>query len=195
MNTEEKRKFGDYEVIQSVSLGETEIIVGECNYKEPRYVCCNIQCSNLLQIPQNDVYDKNYIKIMREFSNRISERITELEKEAPQEIKVILSEQCIPVNEFNNIAGKVVVISPDKLKREYQNERNQLYYAVSGNGTRLSSIGNAVFCYNLATKEQCRWERYDLLGVIKDEEIPQWAKEGLEAIKKMIADRSREEVR
>ena len=42
MNTE-KRKFGDYEVIQSITLGKTEMIVGECDYKEPRYVCCDIQ--------------------------------------------------------------------------------------------------------------------------------------------------------
>lgn len=194
MNTE-KRKFGDYEVIHSITLGKTEMIVGECDYKEPRYVCCDIQHTNLLQLPQNDVYERSYLKIMREFSNRISDRVTELEKEAPQAEKVITAEQCMSVNDFNNIAGMVVVVSPKSLKREYQNERNQLYYAVSGNGTKINSMGNAVFCYNLATKEHTRWERYDLLGVIKKDEMPEWAKEGLSEIKKMIADRSREEAR
>jgi len=56
-------------------------------------------------------------------------------------------------------------------------------------------MGNAVFCYNLSTKEHTRWARYDLLGVIKKDEMPEWAKEGLSEIKKMIADRSREEAR
>jgi len=56
-------------------------------------------------------------------------------------------------------------------------------------------MGNAVFCYNLATKEHTRWERYDLLGVLKKDEMPEWAKEGLAEIKKMIADKSREEAR
>ena len=195
MNTEEKRKFGDYEVIQSVSLGKTEIIVGECNYKEPRYMCCDIERSGLLQFPTNDFYDRKYLEIMKEFSKRISERVAELEKTISQDGKIITAEQCIPVNDFNNICGKVVVVAADNIKREYQNERNQLYYAVGGNGTRLNAMGNAVFCYNLVTKEQCRWERYDLLGVIKDEEMPQWAKDGLEAVKKMIADKSREEAR
>lgn len=156
MNTE-KRKFGDYEVIHSITLGKTEMIVGECDYKEPRFVCCDIQHTNLLQLPKNDVYERSYLKIMREFSNRISDRVTELEKEAPQAEKVITAEQCMSVNDFNNIAGMVVVVSPKSLKREYQNERNQLYYAVSGNGTKIKSMGNAVFCYNLATKEHTRW--------------------------------------
>lgn len=194
MNTE-KRMFGDYEVIQSVHFGQTEIIVGESQYKEPKYVCCDIERSGLLQFPTNDIYDRKYLEIMKEFAKRISDRVTELEKEAPQAEKVITAEQCMSVNDFNNIAGMVVVVSPKSLKREYQNERNQLYYAVSGNSTKINSMGNAVFCYNLATKEHTRWERYDLLGVLKKDEMPEWAKEGLSEIKKMIAERSREEAR
>ncbi len=194
MNTE-KRKFGDYEVIHSITLGKTEMIVGECDYKEPRYVCCDIQHTNLLQLPQNDVYERSYLKIMREFSNRISDRVTELEKEAPQAEKVITAEQCVPVNDFNNLTGKVVVIAPDSIKREYLSDRNQLIYVTGGNGARLNAMGTAVYGYNLATKEHTRWERYDLLGVIKKDEMPEWAKEGLAEVKKMIADRSREEAR
>ena len=132
---------------------------------------------------------------MREFSNRISDRVSEIEKTAPKDSKIITAEQCIPVNDFKNLTGKVVVIAPDNIKREYQNERNQLIYVTGGNGARLNAMGNGVFGYNLSTKEHVRWERYDLLGVIKDEAMPEWAKEGLDEVKKMIADRSREEAR
>ncbi|MBO5494535.1 MAG: hypothetical protein J5964_02315 [Eubacterium sp.] len=195
MNTEEKRMFGDYEVIQSVHFGQTEIIVGESKYKEPKYVCCDIERSGLLQFPTNDIYDRKYLEIMKEFAKRISDRVSEIEKTAPKDSKIITAEQCIPVNDFKNLTGKVVVIAPDNIKREYQNERNQLIYVTGGNGARLNAMGNGVFGYNLSTKEHVRWERYDLLGVIKDEAMPEWAKEGLAEVKKMITDRSREEAR
>ena len=35
----------------------------------------------------------------------------------------------------------------------------------------------------LATGERSRWERYDVLGEIRPERMPQWAKEALNAIK------------
>ena len=195
MNTEEKRMFGDYEVIQSVHFGQTEIIVGESKYKEPKYVCCDIERSGLLQFPTNDIYDRKYLEIMKEFAKRITDRVAEIEKTAPQDSKIITAEQCISVNDFNNLTGKVVAIAPDSIKREYLSDRSQLIYVTGGNGARLNAIGNGVFGYNLATKEHERWERYNLLGVIKKEEMPEWAKEGLTEVKKMLSDRAREEER
>lgn len=48
----------------------------------------------------------------------------------------------------------------------------------------------------LATGEQARWERYDVLGEIKPECMPDWAKEALAKIKaqeKEKKQKSREE--
>ena len=42
---------------------------------------------------------------------------------------------------------------------------------------------NAVFGTCLATGEKSRWERYDVLGEIKPECMPDWAKEALAKIK------------
>ena len=44
--------------------------------------------------------------------------------------------------------------------------------------------GQAVFGTCLATGEHSRWERYDVLGEIKPERMPQWAKDALKTIQK-----------
>lgn len=53
--------------------------------------------------------------------------------------------------------------------------------------------GNAVFGTCLATGEKSRWERYDVLGEIKPECMPDWAKEALAKIKEQQKEKNREE--
>lgn len=56
--------------------------------------------------------------------------------------------------------------------------------------------GQAVFGTCLADGKHARWERYDVLGEIKPEKMPDWAKEALTKIKeqeKAKKSKSREE--
>ena len=56
--------------------------------------------------------------------------------------------------------------------------------------------GQAVFGTSLADGKHARWERYDVLGEIKPEKMPDWAKEALSKIKeqeKAKKTKSREE--
>ena len=41
-----------------------------------------------------------------------------------------------------------------------------------------------MFGTSLADGKHARWERYDVLGVIKPEKMPDWAKKAVAAIKK-----------
>lgn len=65
---------------------------------------------------------------------------------------------------------------------EYQHAAYQLILADGGNGAS-GGRGQAVFGTCLATGERSRWERYDVLGEIRPERMPQWAKEALHTIK------------
>ena len=56
------------------------------------------------------------------------------------------------------------------------------FWRTGGNGA-TGGRGNAVFGTCLATGEKSRWERYDVLGEIKPECMPDWAKEALTKIK------------
>ena len=113
----------------------------------------------------------------------------------PFDKTVFTKAHCIPDNRNSSIVGKVVVINSEPKRYEYQHPAYQLILADGGNGA-TGGRGNAVFGTCLATGERARWERYDVLGEIKPECMPQWAKEVLEKIKEQQKERkqkSREE--
>lgn len=190
MSKNEKRMAGEYEVIQSIEIGPREIIVCENKEKSPRYVCSFVEYFGVLELYPDEKVSDDYIEIMKDFVGRISHEIEELEKNKPKETSIITAEQCEPLSDFDSLVGKVVVVRADTLKREYQSDRNQLYLASGGNGARAGAIGNAVFAYNLDDKKQVRLERYDLLGVVKENELPEWAKSSFAELQKSIKERS-----
>ena len=60
----------------------------------------------------------------------------------------------------------------------------------------MGGRGQAVFGTSLADGKHARWERCDVLGEIKPEKMPEWAKEALAKIKeqeKAKKSKSREE--
>lgn len=54
--------------------------------------------------------------------------------------------------------------------------------------------GNAVFGTCLATGEKSRWEQYDVLGEIKPECMPAWAKEALAKIKEQQKEKKQKDL-
>lgn len=75
--------------------------------------------------------------------------------------------------------GKVVVIKPTELKDEYKTPQSQLFFAESGNGCRPNARGTKVYGFHPDNGEKGYYRRYDILGVLKDDCIPDWAKEKL----------------
>ena len=78
--------------------------------------------------------------------------------------------------------GKVLVLSPDTLKEVCWSQENQLWYAHDGFGCRPHAIGRSVRCTCLGDGETTRWNRVDFVGVLKEEFLPEWARERLEQL-------------
>lgn len=81
--------------------------------------------------------------------------------------------------EFGDLEGKVLVLSARRLKEEYWSPENQLWYATGGFGCHEGLTGRAVYSTCLYDGEETRWDRGDFIGIIKDEYMPDWAKEKL----------------
>lgn len=79
-----------------------------------------------------------------------------------------------------NYEDKVVIVSHKSLKEEYWTPENQLWLATGGFGCDPTKIGRAVYATCLIDDDQSRWDRHQVLGVIKDEYLPDWAREKLE---------------
>ena len=70
-------------------------------------------------------------------------------------------------------------LAPNTLKEEYWSPENQLWLAQSGFGCSPTARGRSILCTCLGDGEQTRWNRNDFTGVLKDEYLPDWAKESL----------------
>lgn len=85
------------------------------------------------------------------------------------------------LNSFENLdyEGKVLVLSPDTLKESYWSPENQLWFAHDGFGCSPHAIGRSIRSTCLGDGEQTRWNRTDFIGVLREEFLPDWAKEKL----------------
>ena len=177
MENEEKRMISSYEVTQSIHIGRKEVVFGVDEKAEYPFLVCHCTYDNPLSAEwvTDAVGSDDYLEAMQIFTERVQEQFK-------FDMKLFTIDDCIPDNRGGSIVGKVVVINAEVNRYEYRHSAYQLVLADGGNGA-TGGRGQAVFGTCLATGEHCRWERYDVLGEIKPECTPQWAKEALGRIK------------
>ena len=198
--SKEKRMLGNYEITQSIYIGDKEVVFG-VDTKDPHpFMVCYCDYNNPLSAawPTEGVASDDYLEAMQIFVDRVQSQIDRTKEELskfPFHKTVFTKEHCIPDDGMRNIVGKVVVINSEPKRYEYQHPAYQLILADGGHGA-TGGRGQAVFGTCLATGERARWERYDVLGEIKPECMPDWAKEALVKIKQQEKEkkqRNREE--
>lgn len=81
-----------------------------------------------------------------------------------------------------NWTGKVVVLSHKAMKEQYWSPENQLWLATGGFGCDPNASGRAVYATCLCDGESARWNREQIVGVLKEEFMPEWAIEKLQEI-------------
>lgn len=74
---------------------------------------------------------------------------------------------------------KILVLNPTRLNDKHKTPEDQLFIATDGFGCSPSASSRAVYGYFLKDNEECRWDRNDFIGILKDEFLPDWAKEKL----------------
>ena len=78
-----------------------------------------------------------------------------------------------------NLEGKILVINPSRLSDKYKTPEDQLFKATGGFGCSPTAIGRTVYGFFIKDNEEACFGRSDFIGVMKDEFIPNWAKEKL----------------
>lgn len=138
-----------------------------------------------IQTPETTIGSDDYLEAMQIFTDRVQAQIEALKEEQSRfdfDMTPFTADDCIPDNQNESIVGKVVVINTEINRYEYRYSAYQLVLVDGGHGA-TGGRGQAVFGTCLADGERARWERYDVLGVLKPEKMPDWAKEALTAIK------------
>ena len=184
----EKRIAGDYEITAALFIGDGEVVIGEnTTEKGCRFMMAVCHQNDLFAQYQVMQESDNYAEIVQSFGERVALQARQIQEEVKAlniPTEVITKEDCIPDSFDRSIEGKIIAINPEVLRSEYQRADRQLYLVTGGFGASANSRGSAVFCKNLHTGEHTRFERRDVLGEVKPERLPDWAKKKSEDLPK-----------
>ncbi len=196
---DEKQMVGDYTVLHSIRIGHKKnIIMGENAKAKPneRYLCCFVEDVIVFEKYTECLVSSDYAEIAKVYGSRIHDAATEIIRENQQietEIgndDVITFDECGKVNYDDNIADKVIAIRSDILRPEFQRATKQLMLCTGGFGSQPNPRGRTCYCINLYTGEKTSFYRSDVLGTIEPDNLPEWAKTGLEKAKEIRCEES-----
>lgn len=179
----DKRMAGDYEIIHAFHIGDQEVVLGE-NLKavpEERYLCAYCQQNEIMAMYGEVMVSGDYCEISKLYAQRLAEQAEKtraaLFKPKFQGIDTIplTKADCIPVSYDDDLNDRIVVIKPEVLRREYRMATKQIKLCTGGFGASPKSRGSACFCVDLYSGSTSRFERQDILGTLKQEQLPQWA--------------------
>ena len=138
----------------------------------------------------------DFAEIAKIFGERITQAADEILKEN-EHIKSQIGEDgeikkdlCKPVSEKDNLEGQIIVIRSDVLRPEFRHASRQLMLCTGGNGAQPMARGRSCFCTYLYDGAKTSYYRSQVLGVIRPDALPEWAKAGLE---KAVAEWKRSE--
>lgn len=180
-----KRMVGDYEITAAITVGDKEIIIGENEsaIEGERFMCAIAKRRNMFELYSSILLSDGYPEIAELFGERVSAAARHIRKEIDAlkgaSSTVITMNDCIPDNRRNDINGKVIAIDRKALKPGYDRAERQLYIVKGGSGAAANARDNAVFCKNIYDGRTFRFERRDILGEVKPECVPDWAKQKL----------------
>jgi hypothetical protein len=192
-DNKEKRNIGNtgYEIKHSFWIGNKEILLAEnMNADDGHYLVAQFRERSFIGEYSRAEASDDYLETLQAFTERIQEEVAALQAERDARnlpCELFTSEHCYPYSYGDEIANKVIAIKASVISPEYRRGETQLVYATHGNGTGANARGSAVYCYHLNNGEHTRFERQEVLGVIRDECIPVWAKESLVRIQAQIS--------
>lgn len=180
----EKRMAGDYEIIHAIMIGDREIVIGEnqADTNGQKYMTAVGEWNDLFERYDNVLVSDDYPEIVGYFGQRVTEQAKktrdELFKPSFQGIKntPITADDCKVITHDDDLNDKIIVIKPEVLRREYRRATNQIKLCTGGFGASPHSRGSAVYCKDLYTGKEGRYERRDVLGTLEPDELPKWAR-------------------
>ena len=189
---EEKRMAGDYEIFQAISIGTKEVVMGESPEAsaDERYMCAYCTMNEIFAQYSGVMVSGDYTEMLELFQERVREETAKLREEFAQperegiDDSPVTDEGFVPVSYDDELKGKVIVIRPDVLKREYQRATRQYQLCTGGFGASPNSRGSACFCTNIYNGKESRFERRDVLGIVPEDQMPDWVKENLNRLEK-----------
>lgn len=165
-------------------------------------MCAYCQQNELMALYNDVQVSGDFCEIVKLYGERLSQQ-AEKTRAALSKPKIhginttpLTKADCTPLSYDEDLNDRVVVIRPEVLRREYQMATRQIKLCTGGFGAYPHSRGSACYCVDLYSGKSARFERQDILGTLKIEQLPEWARLGLEQYRiecRQKSHKSREE--
>ena len=191
--SEEKEIINEhYEVVSSMNIGGKRMILAVSNDKEEQYpyLKCIYTENELFGTYESVIASDSYPEAIKLYADDIKAEAVQLELNqramGDAALPCYKLDEVRPVYFTDNIIGKVVAVEEKYLSNGYKDRGHQLYYVVGGSGAYPNSRGQACFSYDLYNGKKERIERYEVMGYMREDELPEFAKKTLEAVKERV---------
>lgn len=182
---DEKRMIDKFEIIHSLQIGAREVVVGVS--PEQEFMCCFCTQDGIHEYYTEAMGGDDYLEVMELYTDRLKGQIAAMQAQRKTlhiPLDVLGREHCFPLLDGDDITGKVVAIKPSAMRYEYRRADCQLILVTNGSGAR-GYRGTSVYGVNVFTgRRDGRWERADILGEVRPECLPRWAKDRLPVIQR-----------
>ena len=191
--SEEKEIINEhYEVVSSMNIGGKRMILAVSNDKEEHYpyLKCIYTENELFGTYESVIASDSYPEAIKLYADDIKAEAVQLELNqramGDAALPCYKPDEVRPVYFTDNIIGKVVAVEEKYLSNGYKDRGHQLYYVVGGSGAYPNSRGQACFSYDLYNGKKERIERYEVMGYMREDELPEFAKKTLETVKERV---------
>lgn len=182
--SDEKRMIDKFKIIHSLQIGARKVVVGV--NPEQEFMCCFCTHDGMCEYYTEAMGSYDYLEIMELYTDRLKSQITAVQAQRKTlhiPLDILGQEQCFPLQDSDDIIGKIVAIKSNALRYEYRRIDCQLILVTNGSGARRNPRGTSVYGINVFTgRKDARWTRMEILGEVKPECMPQWAKDRLAII-------------
>jgi len=191
--SEEKEIINEhYEVVSSMNIGGKRMILAVSNDKEEQYpyLKCIYTENELFGTYESVIASDSYPEAIKLYADDIKAEAVQLELNqramGDAALPCYKPDEVRPVYFTDNIIGKVVAVEEKYLSNGYKDRGHQLYYVVGGSGAYPNSRGQACFSYDLYNGKKERIERYEVMGYMREDELPEFAKKALDTVKERV---------
>lgn len=193
----EERKIGDYSVKYSMYIGHKDIALGENPNAEKgkRYMCCFVETIIAFERYSGVLLSDDFAEIAKVFGQRVADAAEEIIQEnerACQKVGMneeLTTNRCKSISYEDSIENKVVVVKGSILRPEFRHANHQLMLCTGGFGAQANARGRTCHCISLYDGRETSFYRTDILGVMDEEKLPEWAQNGLEKAKNIYTQK------
>ena len=169
-----------YEEKQSVQLaGRIAVFAENLKYEEPYLVCFCNQDSPVGLTEYTDVHKTgDYAEAMAKYADSIKTLTKVLDEERSEYDRAaqkLTATDCITGGLDKSLREQIILIKPEALSPEYRRAEHQIMVCIGGCGASPGARGGDVYCKDLYTRRERRFDKSDVAGVLDATRMPKWA--------------------